>query len=910
LWDGYGVIQAKFHLHPRDVAHNADWLKGELNAELKAWANPSSKRGRCPDYFLATTNVRLSPHPGTGGVDSVDALIARHAPAIGLKGWKVWHYDQLCRLLDTQDSVRHTFSGLITPGDVLARLHDYLRRDTDMLADVLIAHAGAELQADRFVRLEQAGDTTEQRLALHEVAMDLPAVIRHSGGSGNEEQRHIHVAAEVIRCGDRVLRTNSNTEHAKNGVVILGGPGQGKTTLAQLICQIYRVALLGDLPSHQLIETARSLCDAFRGTLLGELGLELPAVRRWPVHIRLDEYADARTKHGELPLLQYITRRVNKYAAVPVTDNGLADWLKDWPWLLVLDGLDEVADLRARDALRINIEVFQQFATHCNADLLTIVTTRPQGYAADEFSSATYEYIDIEPLDGEMALRYAKRLATTRYAGDVETQERVVSRIRGAIAEERTARLMRSPLQITIMSLLLARRSKAPRHRYELFKEYYETFFAREVSKETPDAKFLDRHAEHIHLLQETIGLMLQIRSEREGDAEAAMSSQEIRGYAKRLLLKEGFEADEVDVLSSKLVELAMRRLVLLVPRSGAGIGFEVRSLQEFMAARALVSGPETDVLHDLAALAQSAHWRNTWLLAAGRLFAERSHQRDALLGDLRMVDNLDQLSMCVMLGAQLAADLLDERVADASPKYQILLVEYALQILKRSPDLHILRLADILADVMAEDRNVARVVEATVTSMLRTGGIPTLSAMMLCAVWAGQTGILAGKARAWMTSTWVDLRDTGGKRWAAAVALVVNHPLSALREQIPVLPERGEQAHVADLLASQAAFEPLTPADRYLLDQALAVFSEADMWHESADGVDIIRTDQTSVPNLTRLDVLLTNGSVATAVKHILDCVDLPQWPIVSLINRVIETWIQRRTAGDRIVASDVISP
>jgi len=563
VWDGYGVIQAKFRYRPRDPRDNARWLAIQLKAELEKWANPSSKRGRRPDYFLAVSNVKLSPHPATGGVDSVNALISEYAPKLNLKGWRIWHYDQLCRLLDGEYDVASKYHGLISPGDMLARLHEYLKGTAAQLSEALTAHVAKELLAEQLVRLGQAGEVNDQSLALDKVAIDLPATVdNRTGGS-------ISVAAYVIAHGNKVLRP-SDSSSGVIGMVIIGGPGQGKTTLAQLICQIYRVALLADIPDHLLTEAVRSLRDEFRGKLLGEVGLELPAARRWPVHIRLDQYSDAIAADGNLTLLRYIAERVTRRAPGTVTGAQLADWLKQWPWIVVLDGLDEVADQQTREELMRHIQEFQVDAAMCNADLLILATTRPQGYGG-EFDPDLYEYLNLRPLEADDAVRYAERLTAARYGSDPDKQEQIVARVRAAVQQERTARLMRSPLQVIIMSLLLERYQRGPQHRYGLFRAYYETVFAREVGKQTADAQLLDRHAAHVHALQEAVGIVLQMRSERQGDADATLLLRELRALAAHLLRQEQYDSDAVDALSGKLVTLATHRLVPANPQARWG---------------------------------------------------------------------------------------------------------------------------------------------------------------------------------------------------------------------------------------------------------------------------------------------------------------------------------------------------
>jgi hypothetical protein len=895
-WNGYGVVQAKFHYRPRDPAEGANWLKGHLRNEFGKWLDKDSGRGRVPEYFLAVSNVVLSASPAAGGIDSVKSMIAEYAPRLGLKGWQVWGYDKLCRLLDASPEIARRYYGLITPGDVLARMDDFLRGSAGNLADVLRAHVVRELRADHLVHLDQAGARDDQGLALPKVAVDLPAQLV----SGDD----VAVTAYVVEHGDRVLRPSAGSQMSR--LVILGGPGQGKTTLAQMICQAYRVALLTDVPEYRLTPSVRSLLDEFQGSLLGVLGINLPAARRWPVHVRLDQYADAISRDPDLTLLRYIANRVSTRAERTVTAGHLIDWLEQWPWLVVLDGLDEVADQKARDELLQHVTEFQDTAAEHDADLLLVATTRPQGYA-DEFDPSCFEYLTLRPLKEPEALQYAERLAAARHADDLDKQEEIVERVRGAVREERTARLMRSPLQVTIMSLLLERRRAAPQQRYELFKGYYDVVLTREQSKKTAHAQLLERYVGHVEALQEAVGLLLQKRSERQGDAEASLPEHELRALAWSLLKAEQYDPDAADDLASKLVTMTLNRLVLLVPLPGRGIGFEVRSLQEFMAARALVSGPDHQIVANLQVVVPSAHWRNTLLLAAGRLFSERSHLRGELLTAMRNSDTVDTLTMAVMPAAHLAVDLLEEGIAETSPGHETALVQHALDLLRKPPDFYLVRLAEVLAGVMRRNQQAATAAGTAVTEAAASPGQAALSAIMVSAVWANGTGAAAGRARRWLADGKAVFPATDPIRRSALASLQAGYPLPQLRD--PPIPGTGvfEPVELAPVLEPSLTAQNLAPAVREQASDVITVIGETRLMRDKTGDVPVTKVDRGYLPDLSRLDRPLEDPQVARAIVRTAESLDLRGWPVVSLLRRVMALWLQRQPVADRLLMTSL---
>ncbi|MER5521283.1 tetratricopeptide repeat protein [Streptomyces sp. NPDC002763] len=132
-WTGYGVLQAKFRKRPEGTAKDAEWLIDQIKSELRAWADPQSnrvRRGRFPEYLLITSNVVLSPVPGSGGIDRVQKALRERVQELQLplKGWEIWHYDKICRLLDNNKDVRHAYADAVLSGDVLARLHEHVQR--------------------------------------------------------------------------------------------------------------------------------------------------------------------------------------------------------------------------------------------------------------------------------------------------------------------------------------------------------------------------------------------------------------------------------------------------------------------------------------------------------------------------------------------------------------------------------------------------------------------------------------------------------------------------------------------------------------------------------------------------------------------------------------------------------------
>ena len=160
-WDGYLVVQAKFCQRPKVKPNeNTQWAVEQLKKELDAFTKRKTKRRR-PQYYIFATNVILSPVQDTGGKDSVAALFDQYKKKVGLKNYRIWDYDQICRYLDGDESVRHLYEAWITPGDVLAKFISRLDKASPDFGKVMVTFLQKEILDDHFSKLEQAGYSPE-----------------------------------------------------------------------------------------------------------------------------------------------------------------------------------------------------------------------------------------------------------------------------------------------------------------------------------------------------------------------------------------------------------------------------------------------------------------------------------------------------------------------------------------------------------------------------------------------------------------------------------------------------------------------------------------------------------------------------------------------------------------------------
>ncbi|MFE0462552.1 NACHT domain-containing protein [Kitasatospora sp. NPDC058965] len=745
-WDGYGVVQAKYRQRENQRVPDTLWMERAITGELQQWAASTSRRGDLPEYMLFTSNVVLSPVPGTGGIDRVRAHIAAEAKRlkIRLKGWDVWHYDEICRYLEMYPGVRQSYAGFITPGDVLSRLLDVLPDATAETADMIRIHAAMDLMADQWVRLGQAGSEASGKIGLGPVAVDLEARL-----TGNDPE-FVRAGEYAIERGDSIMRPSLQTAEDPRHILVIGGPGQGKSTLGQLICQAYRVALLDEEGEHLLTGEAREALRTLRRDL-DEISFPKPRARRWPLRIALHDYANAILGGEELSLLHFLAQKVEKRAP-GVKAATLSRWLRTWPSVIVLDGLDEVASTHMRDLVMTRISEFLTYARGLDADLFVVGTTRPQGYKG-EFHRGDYETVMLTEMSLADALHYADRLVKARHHDDPDMHEEVGRRVAEASRETATTRLMRSPLQVTIMSLLVEKHARMPQNRFELFDAYYNTIYEREVGKPNETGRLLAENRQHVDWLHQYVGVLLQTRAAQYGRRDAVMDQEELKQRLEERLVEETDDPQRASTLGAKLIAAATDRLVLLVAPELGQIGFEVRSLQEYSAARALISGPDDAIIPRLETLARHPSWRNTWLLAAAGVFTKHAHLRGELVGALRTLDAQDEASMLLLPGAKLALSLLDDDLARQHPRYQNLLVQHAAELIAQCYTGDYRVLAGVLIDAAGRHTQAQAHLLRAAKDAASSRGRRLLYACQVLACWAKVPGSLGLAARQLLSS-------------------------------------------------------------------------------------------------------------------------------------------------------------
>jgi len=147
--------------------------------------------------------------------------------------------------------------------------------------------------------------------------------------------------------------------------------------------------------------------------------------------------------------------------------------------------------------------------------------------------------------------------------------------------------------------------------------------------------------------------------------------------------------------LVRRISDGSLQRLVFMVRPTEGWIRFDLTPLKEFMAAEALMTGPDNEIRDRLKAVAPVAYWRNVLLFAVGKCFVEKEYLLDNVvsicegLNDDKAAGKLldDELageaSKATLWGSRLALDILADGTARQNPGYQSRLAKTALELVR-----------------------------------------------------------------------------------------------------------------------------------------------------------------------------------------------------------------------------------
>ncbi|MFY3745457.1 hypothetical protein ACOQFB_16215 [Anaeromyxobacter sp. Red801] len=620
-WDGTWYIQAKFHAP--HLSHDPQkWLLDRIREELKAFRNPQNSR-EWPDNWIIVTNVDPTPTPKTGSFDRARTLV-RNARRKLVDHFDIWGGTKLVEFLSQFPDIAAKYGHFLSPGHVISKLYSELG-DARASGEAIVRHLIVSgLEDHKHTKLEQAGSEADKRPGIHNLFVDLPFRCAEHELTGLATQFLATAASQVQRLDPNPPTADTWLQwrrHPSRAPVwfIKGGPGQGKSTIGQYFCQIQRAALVLQGDGLNVHPEVRQLAQEIRTS--PNAPAVWPTVPRIPIQLELKEYAKwYAERRGPDPrgVLTYVSALLSAQIEQPVAVGTLRRLLAARSWVVVFDGLDEVP-AAVKDAIAKEVHAFLRDIS-ADADVLTICTSRPQGYSGQFDSLYGVASAELAKLPESTAFKCGALLIKQTLPR--AESERSVEVLKAALRSPAVQELMTTPLQSHIMAIIVRGGQRPPEKKWELYNRFYDVIRTREANRELPDqalrALLREDHA-LLKAVHNRLGFLLHSEAERAQGAQAKLSRADFRTMVETVVREQ--KDHYIDAITETVLSATTERLVLIsTPDDGAHVRFDVRQLQEYFAAEYLYYGATPDALgRRLENIVGDAHWREVvhFLLSA-----------------------------------------------------------------------------------------------------------------------------------------------------------------------------------------------------------------------------------------------------------------------------------------------------
>jgi len=302
------------------------------------------------------------------------------------------------------------------------------------------------------------------------VPMRLPLVDLYVPLKARLELPHGETWSRGLKLAGRHLEEDAMQEHSlrlgeptpvlellrqQDGLVILGDPGAGKTTFLKYL------ALQLAAGRHEVLGLGECL----------------------PILVPLSGYANALEKR-EIRLDEHIGAYFHELGSDEPIQAMLAEALKRGDALVLLDGLDEVAEAGLRQAVVDKVTHF--YALHRKNGNKFVITSRIVGYrdirpAAEGLAECTLVDFDEDEI-GDFVERWTRALEAQAQGESSQGAKDAKQERQGQLDAVRhnpgVRQLAANPLLLTILALMKRQEVSLPERRAELYEQYVKTLLS------------------------------------------------------------------------------------------------------------------------------------------------------------------------------------------------------------------------------------------------------------------------------------------------------------------------------------------------------------------------------------------------------------------------------------------------
>ena len=388
-------------------------------------------------------------------------------------------------------------------------------------------------------------------------------------------------------------------------VVLLGDPGTGKTTLM------------------------RYLAVMAAGDKRAEIGLSEDQ-ERLPIVIYMRDWA----KHPERSLLDQVQDYIENTLQVELPPGFLEHWT-DGQALLLLDGLDEVAEDATRAALVEKINCFLSAPAH--EENWTVITSRPWGYSRAYFRTDTYPHFQLELFNDKQVEEFIKYWYLNRCDNNEAQAQEMVQDLQEALnRKDRLQNLVKNPLLLTMVALIHRYQDILPKRRHKLYEKAVDTLLKswdRKGKGETyGQFNHLDRD-DDLRRVMSQLAYWIHTQYETQSTESGTLIEEEdLFTQLSRIIQEECRQVrpHQAREEAERFVDFIRDRTGLLNEYGQGRYAFVHKTFQEYLTAEAILNMDACEVNSELVYKAiqtylHNPHWREVTLLLVSQLKGEKA---------------------------------------------------------------------------------------------------------------------------------------------------------------------------------------------------------------------------------------------------------------------------------------------
>ncbi len=588
------------------------WLSAAIEGERDKITRLVQQK-RISRYVLMTSVAGTTTAKSTGSIQKLQPVLDAYTEEFGIPVECWWQSDIDAEVDAAPDSIKWSYSEMLAGTEAMRYLifGSQGEGQAARMRDTVIQVMATQWREDSKIKFSQVD---MGHIDVVDLFVDVQVSLQAAPRSAIEQffSTQDHTAFEDLGAVAYLLRSTAPLTY------LLGVPGQGKSTLGQYLSQIHRAAILPGDRIDGRAPLAETVTD-----------------RKLPLRVDLKDYASWLSGHdpfGEDDPPTHPRPRIKSQRSLElflvdfcasysggrqVSVEDVQSLLERYPTLLVLDGLDEVADpqLRAVIVDQINRTATRMGLVSKLRRFQILVTARPNAAGLAEPDKEIFQTLRLKPLTPALQREFLNKWCDVN---DVHGSRRRDLRrtFLDRTALDHVAQLADNPMQLTILLFLIRRKGDAvPVSRTPLYTDYMATLLDREVNR-----KQIDRNqVPHVQEVTAFLGWHMHSGVEKNPTA-GRMTQNDIETTLLIYFRKTGGPEHEV----ASLFKAATDRFWALTSKEEKTFEFAVQPVREYFAAKFLAEWAGRDRREPLAKqevlrhLVDRPYWLNTARFYAG----------------------------------------------------------------------------------------------------------------------------------------------------------------------------------------------------------------------------------------------------------------------------------------------------